>query len=233
MSATPENSPHWFRKTAAEAEPYVRAVNVAHPFLIHQQRDGFVRLAAVKESGVRYTIGRTPSNDLPVPNEHVSGLHAVLERRAGLLVIEDQGSRNGTFVNGRKVTAAHTLHDGDELLIATTKFLVRCPIGAEGTGTTVLPSAPDWDSLWPSHRQLLITLVDLTRSNDGRPPSHTELAEALGASSEATKGRLRGIRDKFREAGETASFRIPALAEIALMHEESLRASAAANDDDD
>ena len=57
-------------------------------------------------------------------------------------------------------------------------------------------------------------------------------ANALGASSEATKGRLRGIRDKFREAGETASFRIPALAEIALMHEESLRASAAANDDD-
>ncbi|MDO9353325.1 MAG: FHA domain-containing protein [Solirubrobacteraceae bacterium] len=229
---TADNAPLWFRLTAAEAEQYVRAVSVAHPYLIHQQRDGYVRLAPVKESGMRYTIGRTPGNHLPVPNEHVSGLHAVLERRAGLLVIEDQSSRNGTFVNGRKVTAAHTLHDGDELLIATTKFLVRCPTGAEGTGTTVLPSAPDWDTLWPSHRQLLIMLVDLTRSNEGRPPSHTELAEALGASSEATKGRLRGIRDKFREAGETASFRTPALAEIALMHEESLRASAAANDDD-
>ncbi len=52
-------------------------------------------------------IGRTPDNDLVLPDLDVSRHHAELRRSAsGAYEIVDLGSHNGTFVNGRKVSSA-------------------------------------------------------------------------------------------------------------------------------
>jgi pSer/pThr/pTyr-binding forkhead associated (FHA) protein len=46
----------------------------------------------------------------------VSRVHATLERVAGVWTIDDNGlSRNGTFVNGRRVSGRLQLHDRDEI----------------------------------------------------------------------------------------------------------------------
>jgi len=50
---------------------------------------------------------------IPVPT--VSARHARLWWAEGALWIEDLGSTNGTFVNGRRVTAPRRLHPGDEI----------------------------------------------------------------------------------------------------------------------
>jgi pSer/pThr/pTyr-binding forkhead associated (FHA) protein len=51
-------------------------------------------------------IGRHSANDIPLPDRTVSKRHAVVGRVRGQAVVKDLGSRNGTFVNGKKVEKA-------------------------------------------------------------------------------------------------------------------------------
>lgn len=50
-----------------------------------------------------YTIGRDASNSIRIKDGSVSSLHARVVRAPGGYAIEDAGSRNGTYVNGRKI----------------------------------------------------------------------------------------------------------------------------------
>jgi pSer/pThr/pTyr-binding forkhead associated (FHA) protein len=63
------------------------------------------------------TAGRVPDLDLePLDAEHVvSRQHAEIEHRAGITIIRDLGSRNGTFVNHERLdaSAARHLTEGD------------------------------------------------------------------------------------------------------------------------
>jgi pSer/pThr/pTyr-binding forkhead associated (FHA) protein len=48
-------------------------------------------------------IGRADFNDIVIPDESVSGMHAKLQRREGVWILTDNDSTNGTFVDGEKV----------------------------------------------------------------------------------------------------------------------------------
>ncbi|MCX4723014.1 FHA domain-containing protein [Streptomyces sp. NPDC090052] len=58
-------------------------------------------------------IGRDPVNGLRLNHETVSRLHAELGAQAGVWVLRDLGSANGTTVNGHRVTGAVVVRDGD------------------------------------------------------------------------------------------------------------------------
>ncbi len=60
-------------------------------------------------------IGRDAQNDIVVPEADVSRRHARLSRHGNAYVLEDLGSTNGTFVNGKRLVAPYTLHPGDEV----------------------------------------------------------------------------------------------------------------------
>ncbi len=67
----------------------------------------------------RISIGRTPNTDIVVPDSGVSKLHAYLTggAKARELTVEDANSRNGTFVNEKRL-APHEpsrIRDGDVL----------------------------------------------------------------------------------------------------------------------
>ncbi|MGZ3405284.1 MAG: FHA domain-containing protein [Polyangia bacterium] len=51
------------------------------------------------------TVGRTENNDLVVPDEQVSKFHAFFRLVGDRVEISDAGSRNGTFVAGRRIEA--------------------------------------------------------------------------------------------------------------------------------
>jgi pSer/pThr/pTyr-binding forkhead associated (FHA) protein len=66
------------------------------------------------------TIGRLPSNSLPLDHEDVSRVHAEVSRRGAEYVIEDKKSRNGVRVNGKLIERSRPrrLRDGDCLKIS-------------------------------------------------------------------------------------------------------------------
>jgi pSer/pThr/pTyr-binding forkhead associated (FHA) protein len=66
---------------------------------------------------VRTTIGRHPDSDVVLEHRSVSGRHAVVSRTADGLLLEDQGSTNGTFVNGKRVQR-HQLTERDRIVLA-------------------------------------------------------------------------------------------------------------------
>lgn len=59
------------------------------------------------------TIGRDPACDLTINDAEVSRRHATLREEAGLFILEDQGSTNGTQVGGKKIAGPHYLSVGD------------------------------------------------------------------------------------------------------------------------
>ncbi len=85
----------------------------------------------------RSTIGRRPYNDIVVDHLAVSGEHAVIQVTGEEAVLEDLGSTNGTFVNGRAVRK-HTLADGDVIEIG--RYKIRYQLG-NGAGADSQPVA--------------------------------------------------------------------------------------------
>jgi hypothetical protein len=58
-------------------------------------------------------IGRGPGNDLRLADPMVSQHHTVVSIEGDALVVRDLGSRNGTFVNGERLTGAARVGPGD------------------------------------------------------------------------------------------------------------------------
>lgn len=68
------------------------------------------------------TIGRLSGNDVQVPNQRVSRLHAKIKQENGMWIIEDADSVNGLVYQGNRVER-HPLSDGDRIFIAPTAIL--------------------------------------------------------------------------------------------------------------
>ncbi|MEQ8673972.1 MAG: FHA domain-containing protein [Aggregatilineales bacterium] len=65
--------------------------------------------------GATATIGRSSSNDICIPEHHVSRQHAVINYRDGIFMITDLGSANGTFINDEKIDEPFPLFSGDQI----------------------------------------------------------------------------------------------------------------------
>ena len=88
------------------------------------------------------SIGRDPSNDLVLSDSMVSRRHAILEQRDDVFVLRDNGSANGTLVNGDKVDSEHTLRDGDLVAIGSARLLFQLDNAlALGAAATDPPAA--------------------------------------------------------------------------------------------
>ena len=81
---------------------------------------------------VPFRIGRQPDSDLIVRDSRASRTHARILVENGEYVIEDGGSRHGTFVNGTRITR-HVLQNSDriELGAQDSYQLIFAPDGAE------------------------------------------------------------------------------------------------------
>ena len=72
------------------------------------------------------TVGRAAGCGVVLTEDtFVSQLHARVFRRDGDLFIEDLGSTNGTYLNGKKVSAASVMRKGDRLQVGRTTLELR------------------------------------------------------------------------------------------------------------
>jgi len=72
------------------------------------------------------TIGRAADCELTIPGEEISRKHARIKVMTDGVEVEDLGSANGTFINGKRV-AKETAHGGDELRFDTVRFMLVAP----------------------------------------------------------------------------------------------------------
>ncbi len=55
-------------------------------------------------AGVEVRVGRDPAQcAIPLTEPRVSGVHATLKFEGGMLSVRDEGSNNGTYVNGVRI----------------------------------------------------------------------------------------------------------------------------------
>lgn len=73
--------------------------------------------------GAVKTIGRSTGAQFIVDAPLVSRLHCQLTATADGLQVKDLGSTNGTFVNGKRITAS-SLRDGDRITVGRVEFTV-------------------------------------------------------------------------------------------------------------
>ena len=76
--------------------------------------------------GQSWAIGRGDGCPVMLDSRSVSRLHALIQRRnAGDFQLVDLGSRNGSFVNGRRVSIPVVLGDADRLMVGDQELLFR------------------------------------------------------------------------------------------------------------
>jgi pSer/pThr/pTyr-binding forkhead associated (FHA) protein len=82
---------------------------------------------AVKKT--EFIIGRSQGCHLCAGSTAISRQHCAILREEGRVAIKDLGSRNGTLVNGVKITGEAELTSGDEVTVGPLKFLVTISTG--------------------------------------------------------------------------------------------------------
>jgi adenylate cyclase len=96
------------------------------PHLVLQTESGDHPLSLVGTTC--WTVGRGDDNSFVLPDRWISRNHAMLQRMdSGEFYLIDLGSRNGSFVNGRRVSVPVTLHHGDRLTFGQTELEFRYP----------------------------------------------------------------------------------------------------------
>ena len=88
------------------------------------------------------TVGRAADADLVLADELVSRWHARVSQRGAGAVVEDLGSRNGTFVNGNQIHGPTRLVPGDQLQVGVTLVELRSATQIAERPSAVQPVPP-------------------------------------------------------------------------------------------
>jgi DNA-binding CsgD family transcriptional regulator len=181
--------------TPSELADRLRTERGGAPFLLHLDGEGRQRIVDLGAAD-RLSIGRQGTADVPLTwDSEVSRLHAVLERVSGEWTLCDDGlSRNGSFVNGERVTGRRVLADGDAIAVGRTLIVYRSGPPAEPAATTRATTRLAPPDLTPAQLRVLEALCD---DRYGAPPSNRELAETLFLSVDTVKSHLRELFHAF------------------------------------
>jgi hypothetical protein len=102
---------------------------------------------AVDIDRARLTIGRVAENDLQLADEKVSRHHAVIELQdGGRVMLRDLDSRNGTFVDGVRLTGSRVLEGGERLQFGDEELRVEATPVVPSAGGSGHPSEPSADA---------------------------------------------------------------------------------------
>jgi pSer/pThr/pTyr-binding forkhead associated (FHA) protein len=154
-------------------------------------------------TGVRVTLGKASTNAVALEHDPtVSRLHAILENHGPAWSIRDLGSRNGTFVNGEKITSEQVLRPGDEVRIGKSRlvYLQTRQSGGPVEEATIVPDATQLPPrLTRREVDVLMVLCRPLVSDDPfpEPASVRRMAGELYVTEAAVKQHLQNLYDKF------------------------------------
>ena len=130
-----------------------------------------------------WTVGRSDDNNFVLGDRWISRNHAMLQcMDTGEFYLIDLGSRNGSFINGRRVSVPVTLHNGDAITFGQTELTFYCP-AHETAGAADYGEAQDFTATATLHiRRLISVLVIDIRDYTvmARQLDEKVLSEAIG-----------------------------------------------------
>jgi len=139
--------------------------------LHYSKQDGAAKDFEIGERSI--TIGRSPDADIILLDEKVSRVHCGIRLWDGEFYIKDLKSKNGTYVNGRRVEV-NKLKSSDVIKIGSYTFTFEQPAGS-GTETALREISDEMD-LGKGYSTLLKEIVNT--SDENPPPSTQQPAPA-------------------------------------------------------
>ena len=194
VSANPPADAQFVSDLKARAE----AEQAGLPFLLYRDGDDRHQLFVFTPGSAPATVGRQPPADLLIDwDDQVSRLHARFERMQDDWVLVDDGfSRNGTFVNGERVSGRRRLSDGDTLRFGATTTTFRSPEreAPRAANAAENPAA----SLSTTQRRVLVALCRPYKGQGGfaSPATPDQIAEELFLSAGEVRGHLKVLHAK-------------------------------------
>ncbi|MCH9647986.1 MAG: sigma 54-interacting transcriptional regulator [Deltaproteobacteria bacterium] len=184
-------------------------VDLETPFRLRGEVEGRERVFDLPVGEIR--VGSSPGSDLRLSAHGVSRQHALLVIQQGGLVIEDRGSRNGTFVDGQRVRRAAAL-EGAELRfgpVALTLQSLRSDDATVAISLGNLPSAnrepTKMSSLWSE-----VTALETSHNfRDSAAASSLRLLDEMGSAL-----ALGDASNALRCLGESLGFQGCCLVEV-------------------
>jgi pSer/pThr/pTyr-binding forkhead associated (FHA) protein len=193
--------PNLERAPVAERRDRFDAERRGIPFLVYRDGDGRQRIVTLEPDVSRLTIGRGSAADIHLDwDEEVSRVHAELERIGDDWVLIDDGlSRNGTYVNGERLSGRRRIRDGDSIRLGTTLISYSAARQRVSRTTVVAGDVPTPTTLSESQRRVLIALCRPYKHANpyATPATNQQIAEELFLSVDAVKTHLRTLFAKF------------------------------------
>lgn len=164
-------------------------------------------------------IGRADECDVVIDDRQVSRRHARIHQDGQQYLLEDLGSKNGTFVNGQELVGPHVLQNEDEVQIALCCRLAWVAPGATAPllsdeGSHGLRLDHERKRVWVAGREVdpplslaQYRLLELLHQEPGRVYSRDQIVEAVwpeddreGISEQAIDALARRLRERLAEA---------------------------------
>jgi hypothetical protein len=161
--------------TPAELRERIEAEREGTPFLVLRDGDGDQRLFVL--------------------DPEVQRVDVELERLGDEWTAADDGlSRNGSFVNGQRISGRHRLRDGDVLRIGRTQIAFRVPELSESSPTVAAGSRAELPTLSATQRSVLVALCRPYKDTElATPATNQQIADELYLSVDAVKAHLRTL----------------------------------------
>ena len=187
-------APH--SSSPSELKERVLVERRGRPFLLYRDGGDHQQIIDLDEAPDQLTIGRRPTNEVPLPWDlGVSRIHAQLERVGDYWTVSDDGlSRNGSFVNGSRVSGKRRLIDGDLLRFGDTVIAYCDPERGESRATAD-QEIPTVSSVSDAQRRVLLALCRPYKNSAGfaAPASNKQIAEELCIGVDAVKTHMRAL----------------------------------------
>jgi FHA domain/Bacterial regulatory proteins, luxR family len=185
--------------SVSELKARTEAERDGRPFLLYRDGQDHQQLFFL-DSG-QASVGRRDTSDLVLDwDEQVSRLHAQFERvDTDWTIIDDGLSRNGTFVNGERLTGRRRLEDGDSVRFGGTTMTFRSPQLDDQQGTAIASQIPTAVDLSTTQRKVLVGLCRPYKEGTAfaTPATNQQIADELFLSVDAVKTHLRVLFAKF------------------------------------
>jgi pSer/pThr/pTyr-binding forkhead associated (FHA) protein len=187
VSASPLQ-PH--AATPADLRERLAAERRGSPFLLYRDDEDRQHIVELGADRSRITLGRSERNDLPLRwDAEVSRIHAQLERVGDeWILIDDELSRNGTFVDGERIHGRRRLRGGELIAIGDTRVAFLAPAGAF-TATVTARHPLAGITVTPAQHRVLVALCR-PLLHGPVPASNREIADELVVAVDTVKGSL-------------------------------------------